>query len=32
MILINIRMQIRPEKMDAWLALADTYAREIKPR
>jgi quinol monooxygenase YgiN len=29
MILINIKMQIRPEKMDAWLALADSYARDV---
>jgi len=29
MILINITMQIRPEKMDAWLALADSYARDV---
>jgi hypothetical protein len=39
MILINIKMQIRPEKMDEWLALADSYAKdgfgpmgEIQPR
>ena len=29
MILINIKMQIRPEKMDQWLALADSYARNV---
>ena len=29
MILINIKMQIRPEKMDDWLALADSYARDV---
>ena len=29
MILINITMQIRPEKMDQWLALADSYARDV---
>jgi quinol monooxygenase YgiN len=29
MILINIKMQIRPEKMDQWLALADSYARDV---
>jgi len=29
MILINIRMQIRPEKMDEWLALADSYAKDV---
>jgi len=28
-ILINIKMQIRPEKMDAWLALADSYAKDV---
>jgi quinol monooxygenase YgiN len=28
-ILINIKMQIRPEKMDQWLALADSYARDV---
>ena len=28
-ILINITMQIRPEKMDEWLALADSYARDV---
>ena len=28
MILINIKMQIRPEKMDEWLALADSYAKD----
>lgn len=29
MILINIKMQIRPEKMQEWLALADSYARDV---
>ena len=29
MILINIKMRIRPEKMDDWLALADSYARDV---
>jgi quinol monooxygenase YgiN len=29
MILINIKMEIRPEKMDEWLALADSYARDV---
>jgi quinol monooxygenase YgiN len=29
MILINIKMQIRPEKMDEWLALADSYASDV---
>jgi quinol monooxygenase YgiN len=29
MILINIKMQIRPEKMSEWLALADSYARDV---
>jgi quinol monooxygenase YgiN len=29
MILINIKMQIRPEKMDDWLALADSYAKDV---
>ena len=29
MILINIKMQIRPEKMDQWLALADAYAKDV---
>jgi quinol monooxygenase YgiN len=28
-ILINIKMQIRPEKADQWLALADSYARDV---
>jgi quinol monooxygenase YgiN len=28
-ILINIKMQIRPEKMDQWLALADSYAKDV---
>jgi quinol monooxygenase YgiN len=29
MILINIKFQIRPEKMDEWLALADSYAKDV---
>jgi len=29
MILINIKIQIRPEKMDEWLALADSYAKDV---
>ena len=29
MILINITMQIRPEKMDEWLRLADAYASDV---
>lgn len=29
MILINIRMQIRPDRMDEWLELADSYARDV---
>ena len=29
MILINIKMQIRLEKMDEWLALADSYAKDV---
>jgi quinol monooxygenase YgiN len=29
MILINITMQIRPEKMDTWLALAGSYAKDV---
>ena len=29
MILINIKFQIRPEKMDQWLALADSYAKDV---
>jgi quinol monooxygenase YgiN len=28
-ILINIKMQIRPEKVDQWLPLADAYARDV---
>jgi quinol monooxygenase YgiN len=28
-ILINIKMQIRPEKMDEWLALAGSYAKDV---
>ena len=29
MILINITMTIRPDKMDEWLAVADAYARDV---
>jgi quinol monooxygenase YgiN len=29
MILINIKIPIRPEKMDEWLALADSYAKDV---
>jgi quinol monooxygenase YgiN len=29
MILINIKMQIRPVKMDEWLALADSNAKDV---
>lgn len=29
MILINIKMNIRPEKTDDWLALADSYAKAV---
>jgi quinol monooxygenase YgiN len=29
MILINLKMQIRPEKMDEWLAVADAYAKDV---
>ena|ERR1039458_9913119 len=29
MILINITMTIRPDKMDEWLALADAYAKDV---
>ena len=29
MILINIKFQIRPEKMDQWLALTDSYAKDV---
>ncbi|MHC1558961.1 putative quinol monooxygenase [Actinomycetospora sp. C-140] len=29
MIVINIVMQIRPDKMDEWLALADSYAKDV---
>jgi quinol monooxygenase YgiN len=28
-ILITIKMQIRPDRMDQWLALADSYARDV---
>jgi quinol monooxygenase YgiN len=29
MILINIKMRIRPEKMGEWLAVADAYAKDV---
>jgi quinol monooxygenase YgiN len=29
MILINITMPIRPDKMDEWLAVADRYAKDV---
>ena len=29
MILINIKMPIRPDKMDEWLVLADSYAKDV---
>jgi quinol monooxygenase YgiN len=29
MILINIKMPIRPDRMDQWLALADSYAKDV---
>src|ERR1700761_6033930 len=29
MILINIKMQIRPEKIDEWLAVADAYSKDV---
>ena len=29
MILINIKMQIRPEKIDQWLPVADAYAKDV---
>ena len=29
MILITIKFQIRPEKIDEWVALADSYARDV---
>ena len=29
MILINITMPIRPEKIDEWLLLADAYAKDV---
>ena len=29
MILINIKIPIRPDKMDDWLVLADSYARDV---
>jgi quinol monooxygenase YgiN len=29
MILINIKMPIRPDKIDEWLTLADAYAKDV---
>jgi quinol monooxygenase YgiN len=29
MILINLKMPIRPDKMDEWLVLADSYAKDV---
>ena len=29
MILINIKITVRPDKMDQWLALADSYAKDV---
>jgi quinol monooxygenase YgiN len=29
MILINIKMPIRPDKINEWLALADSYAKDV---
>jgi quinol monooxygenase YgiN len=29
MILINVTMPIRPDKIDEWLALADSYAKDV---
>lgn len=29
MILINIKLPIRPDKMDEWLVLADSYAKAV---
>jgi quinol monooxygenase YgiN len=29
MILINVTMPIRPDKVDEWLALADSYAKDV---
>jgi quinol monooxygenase YgiN len=29
MILINIKMRIRPEKMDEWLAVAAAYSKDV---
>jgi quinol monooxygenase YgiN len=29
MIVINIKMRIRPEKMDEWLAVANAYAKDV---
>jgi quinol monooxygenase YgiN len=29
MILINITMSIRPDKMDEWLSVADSYAKDV---
>ena len=29
MVLINVKVQIRPEKVNQWLALADSYAKDV---
>jgi len=29
MVLINLKIQIRPDKMTEWLALADSYAKDV---
>ena len=29
MILINLKLPIRPDKMNEWLALADSYAKDV---
>ena len=29
MILITVKMPIRPDKIDEWLALADSYAKDV---
>ena len=29
MILINVKMPVRPDKMDEWLELADSYAKAV---
>ena len=29
MILINVKLPIRPDKMDEWLVLADSYAKDV---